>query len=148
MRFKRTEEGAAAVEFAIIVPVLVLLLFGIIDFGFLFNDYISVRQGAREGARLAVVDNQTPTANCPAGDLVCKTRERVGAPLYWDEIDVAIKFEGDRTPGTDVSVCVDYPMDSKTGLFSAVLDGTLSTKVTMRLETTPSYSEVNPTSCL
>ena len=49
------ERGAAAVEFALLLPVLLLLVFGIIDFGRALNAQITLTQGAREGARLAAV---------------------------------------------------------------------------------------------
>jgi Flp pilus assembly protein TadG len=47
--------GTASVEFALVLPVLLALLFGIIEFGFLFKDQICVQQVAREGARAAAV---------------------------------------------------------------------------------------------
>jgi Flp pilus assembly protein TadG len=50
------QEGAAAVEFAIVASLLLLLVFGIIDFGFGFHAWDASSNGAREGARLAAVD--------------------------------------------------------------------------------------------
>lgn len=47
------DRGAVAVEMAIVLPVLVLLTFGIIDFSRIFNAEIELSQGAREGARIA-----------------------------------------------------------------------------------------------
>ena len=52
---RRREGGAAAVEFALLLPLLVLLLFGIIEFGFAFSTRIQATNAAREAARLAVV---------------------------------------------------------------------------------------------
>jgi Flp pilus assembly protein TadG len=46
------DRGAAAVEFALLLPVLLLLVFGIIDFGRALNAQITLTQAAREGARL------------------------------------------------------------------------------------------------
>ena len=51
----RGEDGAAAVEFALLLPLLVLLLFGIIEFGFAFSTRIQATNAAREAARQAVV---------------------------------------------------------------------------------------------
>jgi Flp pilus assembly protein TadG len=45
------ERGAAAAEFALLMPILLLLLFGIIDFGRMLNAQITLTQAAREGAR-------------------------------------------------------------------------------------------------
>jgi Flp pilus assembly protein TadG len=49
----RAERGAAAVEFALVVPLLLVVLFGIIDFGFAINRYAIVNNAAREGVREA-----------------------------------------------------------------------------------------------
>lgn len=49
------DRGAAAVEFALVLPVLLLILFGIIDFGRALNAQITLTQAAREGARLAAL---------------------------------------------------------------------------------------------
>jgi Flp pilus assembly pilin Flp len=50
-----SEDGAAAVEFALLLPLLVLLLFGFIQFGVAFNTRIQATNAAREAARMAVV---------------------------------------------------------------------------------------------
>jgi len=52
----KNEKGASAVEFALILPILVILVFGIIEFGIAYNNYISITHAAREGARLAAVN--------------------------------------------------------------------------------------------
>lgn len=49
------EDGAAAVELALVLPLLLLLVFGIIDFGRLFNAQITLSAAAREGARWAAL---------------------------------------------------------------------------------------------
>ena len=61
------ERGAVAVEFALVLPVLVILLFGILDFGRLLNAQETLTQAAREGARLAALnDPQTCTRTAAA----------------------------------------------------------------------------------
>lgn len=45
------EDGAALVEFAIILPLLLIIVFGIISFGLIFNDKLSLTDGAREAGR-------------------------------------------------------------------------------------------------
>lgn len=47
--------GAAALEFALILPILVLLVCGIIEFGFVFQAQLALTHAAREGARIASV---------------------------------------------------------------------------------------------
>ena len=53
----RDDRGAAAVEFALVLPILLLLLGGIIDFGFAFNTQISLTHAAREGVRVEALDS-------------------------------------------------------------------------------------------
>ncbi len=54
-RARRNDRGAVAVEFAIVLPLLIILVFGIIDFGRVFFAQITVTQAAREGARLSAL---------------------------------------------------------------------------------------------
>lgn len=51
----RDERGAAAVEFALVLPILVMLLIGIISYGFMLSFRQGISQGAAEGARAAAV---------------------------------------------------------------------------------------------
>lgn len=60
-RLARGDRGAEAVEFAILVPVLLLFVLGIVTFGFVFNAQITLSQAAREGARLAAICAQDTT---------------------------------------------------------------------------------------
>lgn len=53
---RNRQEGAALVEFALILPLFLLLVFGIMEAGWLFAQQVEIRNAAREGARLAVVD--------------------------------------------------------------------------------------------
>ena len=51
----RNEKGASAVEFALVLPIFIMLVFGIFQFGIAFNNWIAITHAAREGARLAAV---------------------------------------------------------------------------------------------
>ena len=70
-RFRRDDQGAAAVEFALVSVLLFTLLFGIIQYGFLFFQYQAAASTAHEAARLfslgptAVVSNPNPNACTP-----------------------------------------------------------------------------------
>jgi Flp pilus assembly protein TadG len=61
-RRRRADSGAAAVEFALVTPLLLVMLFGIIDYGIWFADSISARQGVRDAARRGIVEN---FGSCP-----------------------------------------------------------------------------------
>jgi Flp pilus assembly protein TadG len=54
---RHDEDGAAAIEFAIVAGLLFMLVFGIIDFGFGFHTWNGTAHAAREGARFAAVDS-------------------------------------------------------------------------------------------
>src|SRR6266516_952313 len=51
----RSEKGQTMVEFAMVLPILCVLLFGVIQFGILFNNYITLTDAVRAGARKAIV---------------------------------------------------------------------------------------------
>jgi Flp pilus assembly protein TadG len=75
MRAKlRREEGAAAVEFALILGLLAILVFGLLEYGLAFWQVQNLRSAAREGARVAAVrgDNtevRNAMAEASAGSL-------------------------------------------------------------------------------
>jgi Flp pilus assembly protein TadG len=58
----RSERGAAAVEFALVMPLLFLLVFGIIEFGFIFQKELSVTHAAREGVRVYALNGSASAA--------------------------------------------------------------------------------------
>lgn len=58
------DSGAAAVEFALVVPLLLLIVFGIINFGVIFSQQLTMNNGVREGARRAVVADTASPRTC------------------------------------------------------------------------------------
>ncbi len=62
----RSERGQTMVEFAIVLPVLCLLLFGVIQFGILFNNYVTLTDAVRAGARKAAVSRNLGPADAVA----------------------------------------------------------------------------------
>lgn len=69
---RRDQRGASAVEFALVFPLLMLIIFGIIQFGFVMAQSAALSNGARAGARYGVV-NVLSTPTC--ADLVSKVRD-------------------------------------------------------------------------
>lgn len=65
-RRRAVESGAVAVEFALLLPVLMLLIFGLIDFGRALNAQITLSQAARDGARLAAMGRPDAAARTQA----------------------------------------------------------------------------------
>jgi len=68
---RRKESGQAIVEFALVLPILLALLCGIIDFGWLYYNQITLNNAAREGARYAVIHYD------PATDWKAETTQRM-----------------------------------------------------------------------
>ena len=103
-RPSRDERGAQAVEFALIVPVVLILFAAIIQFGFLFNAQVTVTQAAREGARIASLNPQTSSCdlNCVYGKVVPKVIN--GAPgVTLDSTATSANTQISITPCTSTS---------------------------------------------
>lgn len=66
IRTRRCEEGAVAVEFAMLLPLLIVILFGITAFGLAFSRFVTYISAAREGARYAAVHCQPDAGTCTA----------------------------------------------------------------------------------
>ena len=60
-RLRRSEDGAELIEMAIVLPLLLFLIMGMVDFGFLFQRYVVLTNAAVEGARVASLPGYTDT---------------------------------------------------------------------------------------
>ncbi len=118
MRFIRNrisrEDGVAAVEFAIILPVLALILFGVLEFGRVWSQYQLFQGAAREGARCAAV-KATDFGDCDIQTEI----DQAASPYEWNE-PAAVNIVGggaapngctDATRGEDVQVSWDQPLE-------------------------------------
>ena len=107
------EEGVAAVEFALILPVLALLLFGVLEFWRVWSQYQVFQGAAREGARCAAVQ-ATEFSDCEIQPSI----DAAAAP-YDPETDAAVSIGGspaaggctDATQGEDVQVSWEQPLE-------------------------------------
>jgi Flp pilus assembly protein TadG len=112
---KPEEKGAVAVEFAIILPLFLVLVFGIMEFGRAFNIQVSLSEAARESARYAAV--HCAQAGYDESDaLAAALSAAPSVPL--DTADVAIQYSGDGTcaAGNNVEVTVAHTTSYLTGL--------------------------------
>lgn len=124
MNPRRSERGAAAVEFALVLPLLVTLLLGIMEFGRVYNAQVSVTSAAREGARVMAIQKDPVTA---------REAVRAGSPSLSPQVsDSQIAFSpATGCPvGSVVKVTVSYPQSFMTGFFGDGL--TLTGKGAMR----------------
>ncbi|SDY90895.1 TadE-like protein [Micromonospora pattaloongensis] len=97
------DRGAAAVEMALVMPLLLLLLFGIIDFGRMLHAQITLTEAAREGAR-------AESLRQPAGPRVTALTDRLG-PVTMQTIRCA-----GAAPYADAVVTLSHPFEPVTPL--------------------------------
>lgn len=105
---RRSQEGAAAVEFALIASFLFMVLFGIIEFGRMFSELEVLNSAAREGARAAAVRG--------TADEVVDAVQTAAAPYELDEAPAADKVCDDATSGESVTVSWDQNFQLTFGL--------------------------------
>ncbi len=109
-RLHKRHCGSVIVEFALILPMLLLLTFGILQYGIIMNASNSLTQISREGARFAALN--------PSDDDKIKTRIQAvcsTTPIKYSDlkIDINPPLAAARTSGTAVTVTVTYPMSKK-----------------------------------
>jgi Flp pilus assembly protein TadG len=104
-RRARAEDGLALVEFALLMPVLALLLFGLLDFGKAFNYWIDETHLANEGARWAAV-NKNPGSS---GGMTLQQyiRDQATTP--------ELKNGGTASVASALQVCIAFPGGSEVG---------------------------------
>lgn len=121
-RTRQHDDGAAAVEFALIAVIFFTLIFGAIQFGYTFFEYISVTHAAREGARWAALGAHAD---------VVQARALAASPgLDPDRVNVSI----DNPASTSVRVSVTYVRTELVPLPDLVLPVSISSAAVLRLE--------------
>lgn len=116
------ERGAAAVEFALVLPLLVLLLFGIIEFGRGYNAKVALQAAVREGARALALDSADPI----------EATADAAPSLHADLLGVSTSSSPCVT-GTEATVTATYPFTYTIPLFGTATV-TLSATGVMRCE--------------
>jgi Flp pilus assembly protein TadG len=156
-RLARSERGTAIVEFALIAPLLFLIVFGIIEFGRILNSYNQLTQLAGQGARAASV-NRNPDGTAIAASTGTVDNTDCGGKSYSIQCQLS-KYYAKNDALSNVKVCipntaqnpfptnsgqpvtvkVSYRYNFIVGLFGAAhID--LSSTQTLRAEGTPSYT--------
>lgn len=121
----RSESGQALVEFALVAPLVLLLLLGVVQFGIAFNESITVADAARAGSRAAVVAGAA-NATAAAKSAVVSAAGNLDPSTLSAGTSVTVG-------GTDVTVRVTYPYSIDL-LGLVVKSGVLSSSITERLE--------------
>jgi Flp pilus assembly protein TadG len=115
------------VEFALVMPILLLLLLGIIQFGIVFNNYLAVTDAVRAGSRVAAVSRLDPNR-----DATVKAKVKAAA----DNLDTGklnISVASTWKPGEEVKVTASYPYEINL-LGMVIKSGRVSSTTTERVE--------------
>ncbi len=116
-------------EFAFVLPILIVLMLGIVQFGVAFNNYVSLTDAVRAGARKAAVSRHESD---PSG--ACKAQILASAgSLDPSKLDDNLVCDSSWAPGAEVRVYADYPYDIKL-LDWSVHSGRLKSEMKERVE--------------
>ena len=125
------DRGASAVEAAIVTPVVLALIFGIVELGFVFKDYLAVAGAVRAGVRTASANPRNATFAQAAANKVAQT----GGAMNFADVQEMWVYKVDATTNkpfgqTDFSactVCVKFRWDIGTQAFVPTSDTWAST---------------------
>ena len=125
---KMLRVGAVAVEMAIVTPLLLAMLFGIIEFGWLFTVRSTMVNAAREGARLGALEGTSESE-------IRNRTEELLAPMHIDDnCSVAVTMPTDENPTVTVNVSAPRSSVSLVGNFFGFTTGTITGSASMRRE--------------
>jgi len=132
----RAEEGVAALEMALLLPLLLLMLMVILEFGYVFFVDLTLTNAVREGARVGVVVGDESLVTTTAEDKVVEYITDVLGATFAAALDTgAISLDTTTSELEVIATINDYPSLSPFGLLpSAVLPTNISARATMRFE--------------
>jgi Flp pilus assembly protein TadG len=128
---KKRERGQTMAEFTLVLPLLVMLLFGILQFGIVFNDYLAVTDAVRAGARVGSV-----ARFLPPGEREQAVKDKVNeaaVDLDTAKLEITVTTSDNWAPGSDVTVKAEYPYTIKL-LGIGLKEGDVSSSTTERVE--------------
>ncbi len=125
----KNKRGQSLVELALLLPLLLLILMGIFEFGRVFNAYLITNHAAREGARFAVVGSDDL-------QVISRIRDSI---FYLDPTKMTVNIspgESSRTRGSSVTVNLQYDIDIIVPIIESIVPNplTLESKTVMRVE--------------
>jgi Flp pilus assembly protein TadG len=129
----RSERGQSAAELAVFLPVLLVVLYTVIQFGQVYLQFQEVSAATSEGARrastMAAVADPGRTSTVAA---TVRDAASLGTSEAFDSNALAVSVSSDWTPGSPVTVTSTYPA-SVTILGVTLYSGNLTTKRTARV---------------
>lgn len=132
-KIMKSKKGQTLVETALILPVVLLILLGIVEFGRLFCNYLVVSNASREGARYASLSKTDAEVKQKINELVS------AAGISQDDITISFSNGEDiRIPGESIEVRVDYDHNLITPIVGPIISDSGVIKLTsatrMRVE--------------
>jgi Flp pilus assembly protein TadG len=129
-RRKPQKRGAALVEFAVVTPLLLLILFGIIEFGQLFKVRQTAQHAAREACRIAVLQSTAKPYSNSAGPVMSRISQimtAAGVPFNTGMVSITEDSTGDPTVSITVTVPYeDVKLTGYLGVITESVNGTCS----------------------
>ncbi|WP_270181368.1 TadE family protein [Alkalihalobacillus sp. CinArs1] len=123
----KSEKGQSMVEFALVLPVLIVLLFGIVDFGRIFHAYLTIDHASREAARSASVGEDDATIRAVAVDNATS--------INLSGSQVSISPGGKKTSGSEVRITISHNIDFLTPVIASLTGPIdLTSTTAMRVE--------------
>lgn len=127
-RTTSADDGASLVEFALVLPVFALLLFGLVDFGMVFGGFVSLENQVNAAARAVSINRLASSCVSAPDPALCTVEADIGAaPLgvVPGTVETAISFPsgGTTTAGSTVIVCARAELRSTTGITGPILAG-------------------------
>lgn len=139
-RFRQTEAGQALVEFTMILPIFLVLMFGLVDFGRAFYTWLLVTNAAREGARVAAVQAPATSVDARIYDSFCSSYPS-NCSLKPGKLAISkTNVQGLRGTAVSVDLAYDFEFVTPLGGILKILGGsdlaspTISAHSSMRLE--------------
>jgi Flp pilus assembly protein TadG len=134
-RLSKSELGAELIEMAVVMPILLLLVMGIVDFGFLFQRYVVLTNAAVEGARMASMPGYTGPQAEDRAEAYAATS---GVPGAVTAVATAVTLPGSGAttwPGMQVTVTHVYPLRFIAPMI-VLVGGTSAANVTLTARST------------
>jgi Flp pilus assembly protein TadG len=112
-RLRREEDGVAALEFAIVSMVFLVILFGILTYGFIYGLDQSLNHAAEEGARSAISTTTDAAAITKAQDTALQRLSWLGSSIQAGDVVAAVAACPNDVSVKCVTVTITYPWDTR-----------------------------------
>lgn len=125
----KSKKGQTLVEMALVLPILILILMGMVEFGRILNSYLIITNASREGARYASVHSTDSQIQVAINNLT--------STLNQEKLILTISPQlSSRSSGSSTTVRIDYDIDILTPLISNIVPDPfrITAQTTMRVE--------------